>query len=124
MLDIDSLVWERLSAALPDVWVSSENDPSLQFPAVVYALSGDGQTGNGPGIWRVTLEVNVLVTPDDFTVVGRVYDEVKSWVGKRSPSGHVTRVVDGSLLSRSGSTTANDKTINQYTGTFEVIARP
>lgn len=123
MLDLESLVWERLNT-IPDVWVSSENDPSIEYPAVVYAISGDGQTGNGPGIWRFVLEVNVLVAPDDYSVVGAVYDEVKSWAGKRSASGHITRVVDASLLSRSGSTPVNDKVINQYTGTFNIIARP
>lgn len=124
MLDIESLVFERLTAALPDVWVSSELDPRIEYPAVVYALSGDGQTGNGPGIWRVTLEVNVLVTPAQYRIVQRVYDEVKSWPGTRSPSGHVTRVEDGSLLSRTGSTPVAEKTINQYTGTFDLIVRP
>ena len=124
MLDIETLVFERLTAALPGVWVSSENDPSLQFPAVVYALAGEGQTGNGPGIWRFTLEVNVLVPPDRFDVVQAVYGEVRSWPGTRSPSGHITRVVDSALLSRSGTTMVNDKTINQYTGSFAIIARP
>lgn len=124
MLDIESLVFERFVARFPDYWVSSENDPSISFPAIVYSLSGDGQTGNGPGIWRFTLELSVLVPPDLFSVVQEAYEEVRSWVGSRSDSGHITRVVDESLMSRAGTTTANDKTINQYTGSFAIIARP
>ncbi len=123
MLDAESLIFERLSL-VPDVWVSSENEPSVTFPAVVYSVSGEGQTGNGPTIWRLTLTVSVLVEPHDFQKVGDVYDAIHSWVGKRSASGHVTRVEDTSLLSRASSTVVNNKTINQYTGSFSIIARP
>ena len=124
MLDIETLVFERFTARFPDTWVASENAPSVRYPAVIYSISGDGQTGNGPTIWRFTLEVSVLVTPDLFSLVQETYEEVRSWVGKRSASGHITRVVDESLMSRAGTTTANDKTINQYTGSFAIIARP
>ena len=121
MLDVESLIWERLND-LDGVWVSSENDPSIVFPAVVYSVSGEGQSGNGPNLWRVNLTVNVSVSPADYGIVDRVYNEIKSWAGRRSPSGHVTSVVDTDLMSRSGGTNVNGKQINTYTGAFALIA--
>lgn len=124
MLDIPSIVWERLTARFPEYWVAADRNPDVKFPAVLYSLGGDGQTGNGPTIWRVRLDLIVLIDADDWHVVGDVYDEVKSWAGKRSASGHVTRVTDGALPFKSDETVTSSKTTLQYQLSFDLICRP
>lgn len=124
MIDADSLVHERLEAAFPDWYVAAGQGPSMKFPAVIYAVSGDGQVGNGPNRWPLYLAINVLDdTETVFESVEAVYSEIRSWRGKTSPHGHVVLVTDTSLISRVAATVVGNRSIQQYAGSFAVLAR-
>ncbi|MFD5599179.1 hypothetical protein ACFWHR_03885 [Leucobacter sp. NPDC058333] len=124
MIDADSLIAERLQSAFPDWHVASEQDPGITFPAIIFAVSGDGQVGNGPKRWPLSLAVNILDdTETVFESVEAVYAEIRSWRGKTSPHGHVVLVADTSLISRVASTVVGNRSIQQYAGSFDVLAR-
>lgn len=124
MIDADALVHERLTAAFPDWHVASEQDPEITFPAVIYSVSGEGQTGNGPGRWPLRLAVSVLAeTGEVFAATSAVYEEVHAWRATSSEHGHVTVVADASLMSRITGANIGGRLIQQYAGAFDLIAR-
>lgn len=124
MIDAESLVHERFTAAFPDWHVASEQDPGMRFPALIYRVTGDGQTGNGPGRWPLALAVNILDgTETVFDRVRAVYAEVHSWRGRSSEHGHITLVEDTSLITRIAASQVDNRTIQQYAGAFALIAR-
>lgn len=125
MLDAESLVDSRLKAAIVDAPVYSELQDDIDFPAVIYSVTGDGQTGNGPGIWPVHLEVSVIATADKaFGLASQVYDTIHGWPLTGDEYGTVVSVTDVSLPSKVSSTTsANSKTEVQYTGSFDLLVR-
>lgn len=125
MIDADSLVFERLTARFPDWYVAAEQDAhKTTFPAIIYSVSGEGQTGNGPGRWPLRLAVSVLAeTSEVFAATSEVYEEVHAWRGTSSDHGHVTVVADASLMSRITGANIGGRVIQQYAGAFDLIAR-
>lgn len=93
------------------------------------------QTGNAPGLWDVTLTVNVFLEPRDaagvpaFDVVAAIYAAVHAW-GEHPMNGIVPGVgavesVDdmNAFAPASGDVLMVNKVVRQYSATFGIQAR-
>ncbi|WP_159794457.1 hypothetical protein [Puerhibacterium puerhi] len=124
LIDAESMVFDLLTAAFSDAYVASEYETDLTFPAVIYSVSGDGQVGNGPGLWTLSLELSFLGPADQaWALAARGYRAVHSWAGTTTAHGHVNAVDDESIPSRVSTPEANAKTTRQYTGVWTLTCR-
>jgi len=133
MIDPEELLYTLLKRGKPDgstVAPETDLDSIDSLPLVLYDVIGDGQDGNGPGLWNVTLNLSVIgATLDDARTTARAfYDLVWSWNDDPEAAtvdgvGTVSSVADASLFSRQPSSDIAVHDITQYDGSFDLQLR-
>ena len=88
------------------------------------------QAGNGPGVWNVTLTVNLFLDPAGaFPVVAAVYRAIHAWgedpdAGVVADLAGIEEVEDlNAFVPVSGEVVMNNKVCRHYQGTFNIVAR-
>jgi hypothetical protein len=111
---------------------TDELDPG-HFPAIIWHLTGSGQSSNGPGLWLYSLSVNIFGDGMDEAkgVMRTFYDLVHSW--NDDPAGTVitvdgspvwvSSVDDNDLPSRFPSADIPGRNVVQYGGVFPLALR-
>jgi hypothetical protein len=132
LVDDEQLIFQLLRRDLDDsVQVASEMDvDSIEdLPFVSFSLSGGEQDGNGPGLWRSSLTLNVFDKSQDsaWETCRELYRSVRTWEipGESSIEGlgYVSSVTDMSKFSRIATVTLQGKNIVQYSGMFFLTIR-
>lgn len=132
MIDAELLLYTLLNAGKPSgstVQPETDLDSISRFPLVLFDVNGTGQTGNGDGLWFVTLDLSVISDHLDpvRTLCGQFYDLVWSWNDPENAVvpdvGWVALVEDQSLFSRSPIADVNVRGTYQYDGAFNLELR-
>jgi hypothetical protein len=132
VIDAELLLYTLLNAGKPPgstVQPETDLDSIDHMPLVLFDVNGDGQTGNGPGLWFVTLNLSVIDNNLDAVkaVAGALYDLVWSWNDPANAVvedvGWVSSVEDLSYFSRSPIADVNVRGTYQYDGAFALQLR-
>ncbi|MBS3177752.1 MULTISPECIES: hypothetical protein [unclassified Pseudoclavibacter] len=112
----------ELLSEIQDVTVVPDVEDKLQLPAIVYTPSGEGQTGNGPGLWLVRLDVQALgAASAAWNTVSDVYAAAHRWPGRTTKHGHIASVEDLMLPERQPTTVLGQKSVGQYSAAFRLV---
>jgi len=132
MVDAEQLIYFLLRRDVPaEFAVTSEIDVDStdNLPLVTFAIGGDGQSDNGPGLWHIVLDINVFGAGRGpaYDSALTVYDAVSAW-NDSAPAvlpgvGWVHSVNDVSLFSRLASANINGRNVTQYSGSFALAVR-
>lgn len=127
LLDADTLFQTLLTRlAIPGATVEADLDvDSFDEVPFITHQSIIAQDNNGPGLWTVTLSVNLFIGPENpFPTVASLYAGIWSWnlplEGVVDGVGSVSEVIDGSAFSRLGAAQMLNKVVTQYVGSFEL----
>lgn len=130
-LDTELLLYTLLSTPDPGVPIQPETDSDSPgaLPLVQYDLSGSGATGNGPGLYQVTLDLNVFAYGRDEArrIALALYARVHSWEqpgqGIVPGLGWVQTVADISYPSSVGTPDMTAHNLVQYAGSWSIQLR-
>ncbi len=113
----------------PDVDVDQLDD----LPAIVWHLTGSGQTANGDGLWDYSLTVNIFGDGMDQAkaAMKTLYDVVHAWndfpartvIDIDGEPVWVSSVEDNDLPSRFPSAVIDGRHVVQYSGIFPLALR-
>lgn len=132
LIDDEQLIYKLLQTTAPEgstVIADLDVDSIEDLPCITFVVTGEGQTGNGPGLWDATLLVNVFADDDTaFTVCKALYRGIHLWEhpdhGFIEGIGAVEEVGDVSKFSRLVSGVQMiGKSVTQYSGTFGLALR-
>jgi hypothetical protein len=102
------------------------------LPLVTFVTTAGDQNANGPGLWSVSLTVNVFADGQDaaWAVCKTVYGVIHAWatpgggvLAGLPELGHISRVEDVSKFSRTATVDLGGKNITQYAGLFTLSIR-
>ncbi len=132
LLDAEKLVFTLLTTANAGKRIVPETDSDAlgELPLWQYNVLGDGQTGNGLGLWNIVLDINVFANGIDAVKkeARLAYQTVLAWhTDPRSAVvdgvGWVSDVSDISYFSRAGTPDLTGHNVSQYAGSFGLTLR-
>jgi hypothetical protein len=124
MIDAESMVHHLLTGRFPGIHVSPDIPTDITLPAVVYAVTGDGQVSNGPGLFSLRLEYTTIGSvKESWGLASDVYDFIRTWPGTSTPFGNITSIYDFSIPTVKEWTEMASKAIKQYQGSCAFKAR-
>jgi hypothetical protein len=122
------LVDTLLTEAVPDTWTVAAElgvDAVDKTPYVTYDVASDGEAGNGPGLYEVSLTINLYDEPANLIANCGILDViVQSWAlgaGAVTGVGVIHQVEDISLLSPARSSAMLAKHMRQATGIYTLF---
>lgn len=127
LVDVDTIVQTLLKRDLPDAFVIREDDTDVldNLPVVMWSWVGSGQTGNGPGLFYVTLTLTIVGAGDDVWQQSQIaYTALHLWpvTGTVPDVGWVQDVTDNSLPDTAPAGTGS-KTNVRANATFDLQIR-
>lgn len=124
--DADSFIDTQLREWFPTQYVGPETDPDITLPALIYSTESEGQLGNGPHLWDVTVTVNIVADAvTAWNTAKAVYANIHALQGTTAPDfGRIVSITDVTAPSRvDTSATDTTKTSDQYTGIWTLRVR-
>lgn len=127
---VATLLTPKATAMGARVVPETDTESLGQMPLWQFNLLGDGQNGNGQGIYAITLDLSVFAVGIDAAIAQATaaYDAVWGW-----DSDPLTAVVDGvgwvqqvddiSFFSRMGTPEMTGALVRQYAGSFGLSLR-
>jgi hypothetical protein len=133
VIDAEKLVFTLLTAFAPTgrtITPETDSESIGDLPLWTYNLIGDGQVGNGPGLYQFALDISVFAEGLDAAKAESdlVYDGVHGWdtnpLSAVVPGvGWVQDVSDNSFFSLVGVPQLTGRLVSQYAGSFALALR-